>query len=55
MLATYEQKQNGTRTHYKQFLRLGTIELQERNAQDQVVAENLWNPTAPGVMTQPFL
>jgi RHS repeat-associated protein len=48
MLATYEQKQNGTRTHYKQFLRLGTIELQERNAQDQVVAENLWNPTAPG-------
>jgi RHS repeat-associated protein len=48
MLATYELKQNGTRSQYKQFLRLGTIELQERNAQDQVVAENLWNPTAPG-------
>ena len=48
MLATYEQKQNGERTQYKQFLRLGVVELQERNAQDQVIAENLWNPIAPG-------
>ena len=48
MLATYELKQNGERTQYKQFLRLGVVELQERNAQDQVIAENLWNPIAPG-------
>jgi RHS repeat-associated protein len=48
MLASYELKENGTRTHYRQFLRLGTVEIQERNAQDQVVAQNLWNPTAPG-------
>jgi RHS repeat-associated protein len=48
MLASYELKENGTRTHYRQFLRLGTIEIQERNSQDQVVAQNLWNPTAPG-------
>lgn len=48
MLASYELKENGKRTHYRQFLRLGTLEIQERNAQDQVVAQNLWNPTAPG-------
>jgi RHS repeat-associated protein len=48
MLASYELKENGKRTHYRQFLRLGTIEIQERNAQDQVIAQNLWNPTAPG-------
>ena len=48
MLASYELKENGKRTHYWQFLRLGTVEIQERNAQDQVVAQNLWNPTALG-------
>ena len=42
------RKAKSCASQYKQFLRLGTIELQERNAQDQMVAENLWNPTAPG-------
>ena len=44
----YERTVNGTLVESKQFVRLGLLELQERNGSGDVIAENAWRLDAPG-------
>ncbi|WP_253918885.1 RHS repeat domain-containing protein [Vibrio sp. Vb339] len=48
MLAQYQLYKNKMLVEDKQFVRLGLVELQQRNAQGQVVQEYAWDKSAPG-------
>ncbi|WP_367990200.1 hypothetical protein AB2S62_16510 [Vibrio sp. NTOU-M3] len=47
-LAKYERLENNQSVETKHFVRLGLVELQERDSQDNVLAENAWRLDMPG-------
>ncbi|EDP59511.1 RHS repeat-associated core domain-containing protein [Vibrio sp. AND4] len=48
MLAQYQLYKNKALVEEKQFVRLGLVELQQRNAEGEVVQEYAWDKSAPG-------
>lgn len=48
MLAQYQLYKNKALVEEKQFVRLGLVEPQQRNAQGEVVQEYAWDKSAPG-------
>ena len=48
MLAQYQLYQDNILTKTKQFVRLGLVELQQRNADNRIEQEYAWHPGAPG-------
>ncbi len=48
MLAKYERFENGTLNETKHFVRFGLLELQERDAANNVIAENVWRIDSVG-------
>lgn len=47
-LRVYQRFENSSKVVEKRFVRLGLIELEERDAQDNTLAKNIWRPDRPG-------
>ncbi|MCU8505063.1 RHS repeat protein [Vibrio vulnificus] len=47
-LRVYQRFENNTKVEEKRFVRLGLIELQERDSENNVLANNIWRPDRKG-------